>query len=183
MRRQPDAYLVVGVSALTSALLFLALHAPIHTEYKFLALTGVALGLIAGVPMAALFRRSGIAGLLVLWCFLLPLASNLVRIATRTLSHPSGIRAEGRTLVHPDPLEDALHRWLRAHTEADAVFVDSELTLPSFASRRLFVAVDPGADWIPQKSTLRGWNMRPSAPYRTARTIGHRVAARRRCST
>lgn len=167
LERSRGAVLAVGASAVATAALFLLVGAPLAVEYKYLALCGLCCALLAGAPLAALRERRRVTFVLSLGLLLTPMGAHFAKLGQRG----GAVAVEGADLRHPDPRQAALHRWLREHTPADAVFVDTELSLPTYARRSLFVALDPGRGWTEQFSTRRGWRIPPSA-YLT-RVVGH----------
>ena len=106
-----------------------------------------------------------------------PASYDLVRKLSieRPVSDP--YTEEGYALVHRDPRDQAMYQWIIDNTPSDAVFVDTEPTITTFARRPVFVGVD-----IPDvRKFWNGWNHDPDLWLYWVHGIANEdIAARRR---
>jgi hypothetical protein len=160
-RQNPRQVLVLAASATTCLVLYTALHLRAYAEYKFMLTATLPLGLLAGPPIAALHRRMPAAAFGVLWLALVPAASHGAELLLGRFGPTEQIRADGALMRQTDPTRDAIDDWIRSHTPADAVFVDTELSIPTFAQRTVFALLDPGPIPLPGGDTLHGWYTPP----------------------
>jgi hypothetical protein len=161
-RENTRAVLMLAASAATCLTLYTALHLQGYAEYKFLLTATLPLGLLAGPPIAALHRRMPAAALGVVWLALIPAASHGAELLLGRFGSTGQTRADGALMRQTDRARAALDDWIRSDTPADAVFVDSELSIPTFAHRPVFALMDPGRIPLPGGDTLDGWYSKPS---------------------
>ena len=170
--RHEPVYWALGAVCVASALLSVAITGPVSPgiEYKYRVLSYLPLGLVAGVAVERLRQRSALIAFLILALLLLPMTNDLRKKITRP-EGPDGLREEGVVLHHADPLQDALYGWIATETSPQAAFVDTQLTIPVFARRALFV----GLDWR-REHRSEGWNKwdgwRMSAETTLQRVLG-----------
>lgn len=174
---QPAAWTVLAMAAVIPALLFAAVHAAIHSEYKFLMLTGFVLAIPAASAVARLYSQTALGCFALLWLLLWPAGSYFSQMAARDFrgGHAAVGERDGR-LVIGDADEAALLDWIRTATPPDAVFVDTALSIPPFAHRALYVAFDAPA----HDRDRAGWGL--SASEFLLDVVGHapeRIDARR----
>ena len=136
-------------SVAMNLLLFTFLLAPLWSQYKFLLLGVFALGIVGGIGFRTLQQRSWPVALAVLTLFLLPFGLDCVHKATDWKDAPSVFRESGRNLNHVDPAQGELYEWARTQTDPRAVFVDTDLGLPVFGQRALYVAIPPQKELKP----------------------------------
>ncbi|MFN8091127.1 MAG: hypothetical protein U0599_02650 [Vicinamibacteria bacterium] len=136
----PAASLLLA-SATVNLLLFAFLLAPLWSQYKFLLLGEFALGIVGGVALRALYARSWPVALAVLSLFLLPFGLDCVHKARDWSVAPRTYREAGMALEHEDPARRELDRWMRTATHPRAVFVDTDLGVPVYGQRSLYVAM------------------------------------------
>ncbi len=134
---------------------FLATGLALHSEYKFLTVAGIALAFWAGPGFARIWRRFSIGPLVLLVIWALPAASFIVAVPTLSFGRPGAVVPAGAWLDPSDPDEAGLVAWVRTSTAADSVFVDIEMSIPSYTGRALFVAPEP--------SDGMGYWIRPAA--------------------
>lgn len=146
----------LGLSALGLYAYFTLFHLPLDSEYKFILVGQLPLAFVAARALAhALGERP--------W-FLVPLAMLLVLPASTWLLQkvvsPRAVRdaatTTGRSIQALDADQRGLHEWIEHETPADAVLVDTHLSLPSFARRSLFVGTNERRRLYPKPSTGDG---------------------------
>jgi hypothetical protein len=145
---RPAASLVLA-SAAVNVLLFTFLLAPLWSQYKFLLLAVFALGIVGGVAFRALHARSWPVALAVLSLFLLPFGLDCVHKARDWSAAPRVYRDAGMALEHDDPARRELDRWMRTATHPRAVFVDTDLAVPVYGQRALYVAMPRREHLVP----------------------------------
>lgn len=177
-RAVPDRVRLLLVSAGVNLALYLGVHVPYHSEYKFLLVASLTLGLLAGPLLDALSRRHAVVGAVALVLALLPAASHWLELLQGTFGDTRRVTSTEGVLRQTDGADDALNQWVRRETPPEAVFVDWDLSLPPFAHRRAFTLLDrpfvPHAD----PGSLYGWTMGPSQFLHNL--FGHGVDAIRR---
>ena len=129
-----------------NVLLFAFLLAPLWSQYKFLLLGVFAFGIVGGIAFRTLHERAWPVALVVLSLFLLPFALDCVHKARDWNDAPRVFSEAGIALEHRDPAERDLYRWMRTSTHPRAVFVDTDLGLPVYGQRALYVALPEQAE-------------------------------------
>ncbi len=155
------AVLMLIASAAATGLMNVFCAAPLGTEYKFLMLTCLLLGVLAAPCLWDLYRRRPLVALPLHAGLLLPLASFLLTAATADWQLTDPYHEKGRYLRHADEDQDALYSWIMQNTAADAVFVDSQPTIPVFALRQLYVSMDLRQPSFGPGQPRDGWGMPP----------------------
>jgi hypothetical protein len=140
LARNPVGALLL-LSALMNVLLFTFLLAPLWSQHKFLLLGIFAAGIAGGASFGALRARSWPAALATLTLFLLPFGLDCVHKARDWSDAPHVFSESGISLEHNEPAQRQLCRWMRAATHPRAVFVDTDLGLPVYGQRALYVAL------------------------------------------
>lgn len=158
-RREPALYTVLAAVVVVTAWMFVGVHGPTEMHYKFLMLSGITLGFLAAPCFEHLWQSHPKSTLAAAFLLLLPLSDNLVqRFQIEKQSFVSApFRIEGRYLVHRDPAEQALYDWIRKETPADAIFLDTQRTIPIFAQRRMYVGIDEVLKAPPGMIPADGW--------------------------
>lgn len=169
-RERPAACLVLGAAAMIPAAMFWPTHAAVHSEYKFLALCGFGLAIPSALVVKKIYDRSVLLCFALLCILFVPAGSFFAQLARYDFRGDApAVREQGPLILLVDEHERALTDWIRAQTAPDAVFVDSELSIPPFAHRQLYVAMEPAAPG----SRLRGWGLPPLTFL--AEVIGHPI--------
>jgi hypothetical protein len=139
-RSNPVGSLALAAVAATLVLLYILLSVTpsLANEYKYLMLACVPLGLFGGFALQAVRDRSGLVCFLLLAALLLPFGANWLGKFVWDTCTPL---VEGVHLRHRDPARDELYRWIGERTERDALFLDSELTVPVFGRRQLYIGL------------------------------------------
>lgn len=158
----PAVWLVVATTALLNFAMYVAFRATYGNEYKFLLFGSQALGLAAGAPLAALWRKNSAVWFAVVGFWILPAASHGLELLKTTFGDPSRMVADGWVLHQTDPARDRLNQWIRKETARDAAIVDSELSVGPFAHRSLFVVLGREFLPLPDGDTLHGWSLAPA---------------------
>jgi hypothetical protein len=147
----------VGASAV-----FVLLHAPQATQYKSRILASVALGVLCVGALRAVYDRRPMVCLLILSVLFIPLGS-VVLLTTGTDWKPTDRWLEkGWELVHADPAQQGLYDWILRETKRRDIFIDSYLTVPVFARRALYCAVDIRREQIPGARPHDGFGFPPA---------------------
>jgi hypothetical protein len=146
---------VLVSAAATCGLLGLVLSLPQENQYKYLLLCGVAVGLAVVPFLHSLSKERPALALLFLVAVILPTADFLAEFC-RPWESLDAVRGQGTALTTLAPADAKLYTWIRS-TPADAVFVDSYLTIPALGQRPLFVGTDLRRE---QAHGRDGWGMR-----------------------
>jgi hypothetical protein len=171
---RPQAAAMLAVSALLPMLMFLLFRLPLGTEYLFLNVGMIPLGIILAVAMSD-SRHHSVAVAAWLVPAILPVVANLA-METRWRAAEAAVGRAGE-LVHLDPREVRLFRWI-ASTEPNSVYIDDTLSIPAFGRRPLFVGLDrrslaPGIH--------DGWEMNAACILEEVATVpADKLATRRR---
>jgi hypothetical protein len=157
LKAQSEVGMLLMVSAVVNVLLFAFLLAPVWSQYKFLLLGVFAFGIVGGVAFRTLREHAWPAAFLVLSLFLLPFALDCVHKARDWNAAPRVFSEAGMALEHKDPARRELYQWMRASTHPRAVFVDTDLGLPVYGQRALYVA-------LPAKAELEALDAQAGVP-------------------
>ncbi len=169
-REQPDACVVLFAAAMIPAAMFWPTHTAVHSEYKFLALCGFSLAIPSALVVKKIYDRSVLLCFLLLCTLFVPAGSFFVQLAGYDfLGSAATVREQAQLILPGDEHERALTDWIRDETAADAVFVDSELSIPPFGHRQLYVAMRPAGP----VDRLYGWGL-PPLTY-LAEVFGHPI--------
>jgi hypothetical protein len=135
--------LVLLVSVAMNMLLFAFVLVPLWSQYKFLLLGIFALGIVGGIALRTLHECSWPMAFAVVTLLLLPFGLDCVHKARDWEGTPRTFRESGTVLLHTEAAQDSLYHWIRTATDPRAVFVDSDLGLPAYGQRALYVALPP----------------------------------------
>ncbi len=141
LRAQGRASALLIASAVINVLLFALVLAPLWSQYKFLLLGIFASGIVGGIAFRRLRERVWPVALATLTLFLLPFGLDTVHKARDWSVAPRVFREAGAALEHEDPALRELYRWMRSSTHPRAVFVATDLGLPVYGQRALYVAL------------------------------------------
>lgn len=138
-----QALVIIFAAAAAMFCCYIFIHMPWTNEYKFLTLSMVTLGIPAGLSLTVVKQRwNGTIVFILLLFFIYP-AFNNIDAKLKHLSYLPILYSEKGRYIHPNNLEEnELYEWIREKTSSDDVFVDTELMLPVFAQRKLFIAID-----------------------------------------
>jgi hypothetical protein len=151
------AWLLLG-SAAMNLLLFALLLAPLWSQHNFLLLAVFATGIVGGIALRRLRERAWPVALVVQSLLLLPFALDCVHKAKDWRLAPRVFRESGTVLEHLDPAQRELHHFIRTQTHPRAAFVDTDLALPVYAQRALYVG-------LPEDAKPMALNMQPRDGY------------------
>src|SRR5262249_5925469 len=112
---------------------FLVLAAPEFVQYKALMLTSVAMGILGGVALGAIYGARPMLAFAIVVPLWVPMAADLQMKIGGDWRVTDPCRAENRYLVHADPDQQQLYAWLATQTSERAAVIDSYLTVPAFA--------------------------------------------------
>jgi hypothetical protein len=169
--------LLVASAANSGCFLLLSLND--RNEYKFLIAGQLLMGLVVGAALLALRHRYGIVPVAVTTVLFL---GSFAHIHAQCLvNHRNAalhLREDGRRLVHPDPEQDRLYRWIGEQTPPDAAFVDSELLVTVLGPRALVAPYRSNRAVRVERE--RGFINRTDLFVQEFQRIDPEVAARRR---
>jgi len=155
--------LLLVVVASFSCYVFISL--PLESEYKYLMLSTVTLGILGGIAFYSMnhgFKKIVVFILLLL--FLAPLYRN-VQLKLRFMNNITDVSSlyteKGRYLYSKNSEENELYQWVRNHTDKNSIFIDSELTIPVLAQRQLFIGMDRESTSKPLPAAMKGTNGSP----------------------
>jgi len=121
----------------------MVLSLPDKGEYKFLNLTFLALCVYAGLELDALRSRGTKRFVALMGFLLIPGASIwLSEAKLRQIEPVEPALLIANHTVAVDPVRASMYRWMRTETPNEAVFIDTELTVPVFGERSLYIATD-----------------------------------------
>ncbi|MCH9021337.1 MAG: hypothetical protein IID32_01055 [Planctomycetes bacterium] len=147
---------ILIVIAAATACSYINVHIVSDGEYKFFILSTISVGILGGIAfhcMKQWCNKIVYIGLFLL--FLFPLFDE-VRIKLNWLNHvPITYVERGRFIHSLDPEEDQLYTWIRDNTPIESAMIDTELAIPVYAQRCLFVAMDKK-----EKHLAIGYNIR-----------------------
>ena len=155
-RRNPVGTAVLAAVILTTGLLGVIVHVPGETWYKWRALGLIALGLLVAEPMKQISLKARWAWYPLLVVFILPAGIRPYRKITDWRVPIDPIVERGVSYQHGDPAEQRLYDWILADTPPDAIFIDTQLSVPVFGQRSLYAANDVREAALRQKLTPRG---------------------------
>lgn len=138
---QPVTVLLITILGTAGCYIFI--HMQRSNEYKFLILLTVMAGILGGIALYAMkqhFHKSFVLILLLL--FLLPSYNVIVGKLKAQMHYPRTYVEKGRDIRLTADEGNELYQWIREHTAKDSVFIDSELKIPVFAQRQLFLTID-----------------------------------------
>jgi hypothetical protein len=162
LRERGDLVAIAATPVAVTALMYVVIGTYWHTnEYKFINLSCFSLGLFASAAMAAVWREHKFLSFVLISILFVPLTVDWLGKADRSryvVSDPYVL--EGSDIHHTLPEQDRLYRWIRGQTDLDAVFLDTQLTVPAFARRRLYIPIDDRRAELPP-GTRNGWNVTP----------------------
>lgn len=129
---------------------FLCINIPANAEYKFLVLSFVSLGIIAGTVFEYIRKKNPFVCLFLFLLFLLPFAIVMNKtihrlgnqLFTNIFTDAPWVTEKGIFIESLDPEERELYQWIRTHASEEAVFVDTSWWIPIMAQRRLWMGLD-----------------------------------------
>lgn len=145
-RAQGRVATIVLFSVGMNLVLFAVLMAPLWSQHNYLLLAIFALGIVGGTAFRALSLRAWPAALALLAVLLIPFSLDCIHKARDWNDAPRNFLESGIVFEPIDPDERALYSWMRTQTDPRAVFVDTDLALPVFGQRALFVALPKQAE-------------------------------------
>ena len=141
VRREPLVTLLA--ICLANAIIYVVIRQPIGTEYKYLLMSAMSLGIAGGVAVASIKERLG------MWPYLVVLAVGLVNPLYETTkklawrANDSVIYVErGRDVRFKNRAEEELYQWIRESTPRESAFIDTGKFIPVFGQRALYASFD-----------------------------------------
>jgi hypothetical protein len=142
-RLDRSAFVVTVAGVAGTFLAYACMNLPERSEYKALLLSAVMMGILGGPAFAAMKTWCPrIVVLMLLLAFAFPSWTKVYSKTNWLNDLPVDFTESGRYICIADEEEDEMHRWIQKRTSKDSVFIDTELTIPVFASRRLFIGPD-----------------------------------------
>ena len=142
-RLEGNALFILVIFILTSVFCYIFIHFPTHGEYKYLLLSLMCTGVLGGISFDFMRRHSNrFFVFFVLVLFFVPCAEWIYDSLLFYAGYPIRYYEKGPTIHSLDQEEEELFTWIRQHTPSDSVFIDTELTIPIYAQRCLFIGID-----------------------------------------
>lgn len=183
-RERSPVLIALLLSMLVLQALYLVVFLRFNNEYKLLGFASVAMAPLGGYLALDLFERHR---RLFPWLLLLIFMPAMTDFTWVTIRQPltDPVTSDGRRIHHADADEEALYDWIWRETPADAVFVDSLLTIPAIPGRQLYVGLDLGRDpAVAAGRAHNGWLIDASVFQRRIMEVDPaRLALRERIAT
>lgn len=170
-RRQPRPLGLLLLCVATLQGIFVMAELALASEYKFLALSQLPLAFVLALSAVSLLERHRAVALMLVFAVSFPLlwqVSHELLPSGRPLVAADPLTTRGRFVQHRRSVEQKLYDWILEQTPVDAVFVDTHLTIPALARRRLLIGLDTRRESGELGHRHDGWSM-------LARTILERV--------
>jgi hypothetical protein len=169
-----ELMLILSSMAAVSAMIYVLISVPLGTEYKFLMLSYIFLGIIGGICFEDIWINNRTIFILLIVSFLAPMSNDLLeKVYTKWRRGVSDeFVEEGMYLRHGKLEEDALYKWISSETNLDSIFVDSQLTVPVFGRRQLYVGLDDRIQLLGRKIP-DGWGRSTDAKLK--KTFGYAI--------
>ncbi len=143
-----EALLIILAVIVTNLFLYILICLSWENEYKFFMFSTLGLGIIGGVAFSAMSKRcNNFAMFILLFLFLSSTYFDMRMKIARLKDVVNTCVEKGKNVYHRDKEEDKLYQWITNNTSLDSIFVDSELTIPVFAKRQLFIGMGEERDW------------------------------------
>jgi hypothetical protein len=123
--------------------LFFAARLFDRTEYKFLLFSMTPFAVLLAPALRSALRTRPLLGVVLVGVLVWPIATKSAQALAWRASDPAS--SAGRYLRAARADENALCEWILASTPPEATFIDLRRTIPVFARRSLFVALDEPA--------------------------------------
>ena len=134
------AAVILWAVLIANAAGYVLVHMPLENEYKFLMLSVLCLGILGGIGFSLALRRYSKAAVIAM----------LAVFVMTGLMHAEWRLARGEDLGFTYRMGDvdlyaedaearALHQYIRDSTSTAGVFIDTEVDIPVFGRRRIFV--------------------------------------------
>ncbi len=147
----------------TTAFMYIVISVtpPVANEYKYLLLNLLSFGIIGGLAMNEVYVRNKSICFVIMVFFLAHSSTLWIKnMEARNWRFLDACYESGIYLRHKDPDQDSLYQWISNETSRDAIFIDSQLTIPVFGRRSLYVAL-PGRQVGPKNEVRDGWGAAP----------------------
>jgi hypothetical protein len=142
LAKEPGRLTALLSTILTTAVMYIVVNAN-GNEYKFLILSCLTLGILAGGLLAKVYRTRRARSFLMLVGFLIPVSSDwIVLFRLRNMPIADPYVEQGMYLRHKTLGEDRLYQWIDSQTPGDSLFIDTYLTIPVFGRRALYAGLD-----------------------------------------
>jgi hypothetical protein len=121
--------------------MYVGIHQPARTEYKYLMLSVLVLGILGGIALFLAKAWLGHTGVLLIVALLL--ANPAYEIARKWRFQKTRVvlyAERGRDLTFRTGEGDELYAWIRDETPVSSVFIDTTDWIPIFGQRALYVS-------------------------------------------
>lgn len=135
-------FLIISLIIIATCVSYIFISLVTHAEYKFLYLSLATLGIVGGISFNHMRQqRNRVVVYFVILLFFVPCVNWIYIILTRLHTLPVTYVEKGRLIHSLDSEEEDLYEWIRRETRKDSVIVDTELHVPIFAQRQLFLGM------------------------------------------
>jgi hypothetical protein len=141
VRKEP--LITLFAICLVNTIIYVVIRLPGNSEYKYLIMSMISLGIVGGVAVALIKKRFG------LWAYLVVLAVGLSCPFYETILKwrsqddiPVFYVERGRDVLFNHPEEEELYQWIRESTPRESVFIDTTKWIPIFGQRALYASFD-----------------------------------------
>lgn len=137
-----DIFLILFSVIIATFTTYVFIKLPASTEYKSLILSTLMLGLIGGLAFYMLWNRFNKYVLFIILCALLVPYINEKNKFIGDPGQKMPFTESGKYLKILNQEEDELYQWIKNNTIHNSLFIDTKITIPLFAQRQLFIALN-----------------------------------------
>lgn len=141
LRAKTSSVLILISIIITTALMWIFLISPTGIEYKYLILSCFSLGILSSICFRDLYFNNRFICFVIITSFLLPMSSLILKRLDQLPITDEYIE-QGTYLLHKDKNENNLYSYISSQTSPNSIFIDSQLTIPVFGRRQLYVGLD-----------------------------------------
>ncbi len=145
LKEQINNYAMMLLSGIAAAcyLTYLLVNLPHGAEYKYMYMTMIILTIVGAISLGYMKRwaRHSLVFILAM-IFLLPAVGLVKHELSKLQNIPITYYETGMVLHSKDAQKDSLYSWIRNNTPANSVVIDTELDIPVYSQRQLFVGID-----------------------------------------
>jgi len=165
-------------------LLSIIVLAPVNNQYKFLSHALLPWALITAIAIEAFYRSRKTAAIVFIFMLSVALTWRHATIVRTGWPAIDPTWADGAFLRHADTAEDTLYAWIAKSTPVNAVFLDTQLTIPTFGRRSLYVGLNWRRERLMQAdprvfSIVDGWDVNAVMPVEVGGHARPKVEQRR----
>ncbi len=150
-------------------LLSIIVLAPVNDQYKFLSHALLPFAVITAIAIEAFYCSRKKAAIVFIFMLSVALTWRHATIVRTGWPAIDPTWADGAFLRQADAAEDALYTWIATNTPVNAVFLDTQLTIPTFGRRSLYVGLPWRRERLMQNdprvfSIIDGWDVNGLLP-------------------